>query len=73
VIRDLPLLASNFRNEQSLSEHLIAKNVIGIADIDTRRLTRILRDKGAQNGCIMAGWTMWMKPKPWPPPKVSPA
>lgn len=55
VIRDLPLLASNFRSEQSLSEYLTAKNVIGIADIDTRRLTRILRDKGAQNGCIMAG------------------
>lgn len=55
VIRDLPLLASNFRNEQSLSDYLIQRNVLGIADIDTRRLTRILRDKGAQNGCIMAG------------------
>jgi carbamoyl-phosphate synthase small subunit len=55
VIRDLPLLASNFRNQQSLSDYLVAKNVVGIADIDTRRLTRILRDKGAQNGCIMAG------------------
>ncbi len=55
VIRDLPLLASNFRNEQCLSDYLKARNVIGIADIDTRRLTRILRDKGAQNGCIMAG------------------
>ena len=55
VIRDLPLLASNFRNEQSLSDYLQEKNIIGIADIDTRRLTRILRDKGAQNGCIMAG------------------
>ncbi len=55
VIRDLPLLASNFRNEQNLSDYLKARNVIGIADIDTRRLTRILRDKGAQNGCIMAG------------------
>ena len=55
VIRDLPLLASNFRNEQCLSDYLIERNVIGIADIDTRRLTRILRDKGAQNGCIMAG------------------
>jgi carbamoyl-phosphate synthase small subunit len=55
VIRDLPLLASNFRNEQSLSDYLKARNVIGIADIDTRRLTRLLRDKGAQNGCIMAG------------------
>lgn len=55
VIRDLPLLASNFRNEKSLSEFLVDNNVIGIADIDTRRLTRILRDKGAQNGCIVAG------------------
>ena len=55
VIRDLPLLASSFRNEQSLQDYLVARNVIGIADIDTRRLTRILRDKGAQNGCIMAG------------------
>jgi len=54
VIRDLPLLASNFRNQQSLSEYLQARNILGIADIDTRRLTRILRDKGAQNGCIMA-------------------
>lgn len=55
VIRDLPLLASNFRSEQSLDEYLKANNILGIADIDTRRLTRILRDKGAQNGCIMAG------------------
>ena len=55
VIRDLPLLASNYRNQQSLSDYLVSRNVIGIADIDTRRLTRILRDKGAQNGCIMAG------------------
>ncbi|RDV24695.1 carbamoyl-phosphate synthase small subunit [Alteromonas aestuariivivens] len=53
VIRDLPLVASNFRNQQSLSDYLKAKNVVGIADIDTRRLTRILRDKGAQNGCII--------------------
>lgn len=55
VIRDLPFLASNFRSEQSLSEYLQSKNVLGIADIDTRRLTRLLRDKGAQRGCIMAG------------------
>jgi carbamoyl-phosphate synthase small subunit len=55
VIRDLPLLASSFRNEQSLQDYLKTKNIIGIADIDTRRLTRILRDKGAQNGCVMAG------------------
>ncbi|GAA0637378.1 glutamine-hydrolyzing carbamoyl-phosphate synthase small subunit [Halomonas beimenensis] len=55
VIRDLPLLASNFRSEQSLSDYLASQNVLGIADIDTRRLTRILRDKGAQNGAILAG------------------
>jgi carbamoyl-phosphate synthase small subunit len=55
IIRDLPLLASNFRNQQSLGDYLRARNIVGIADIDTRRLTRILRDKGAQNGCIMAG------------------
>ena len=55
VIRDLPLVASNFRSEQDLSSYLKAKNIVGIADIDTRKLTRILRDKGAQNGCIVAG------------------
>lgn len=55
IIRDLPMLASNFRNTQSLSDYLRARGIVGIADIDTRRLTRILRDKGAQNGCIMAG------------------
>ena len=55
VIRDLPLLASNFRSEQTLDAYLKANNILGIADIDTRALTRILRDKGAQNGCIMAG------------------
>ncbi|MDG1733936.1 MAG: glutamine-hydrolyzing carbamoyl-phosphate synthase small subunit [Thalassotalea sp.] len=55
IIRDLPLLASNFRNEQSLSDYLVAHNILGIADIDTRKLTRILREKGAQNGCIIAG------------------
>jgi carbamoyl-phosphate synthase small subunit len=53
VIRDLPLLASNFRNEQNLTDYLKAHNILGIADIDTRKLTRILREKGAQNGCIM--------------------
>ena len=55
VIRDLPLLASSFRSEQTLSDYLKSHNVLGIADIDTRRLTRILRDKGAQNGAILAG------------------
>ena len=55
VIRDLPRLVSNFRSEQDLSSYLRAGDVVGIADIDTRRLTRILRDKGAQGGCIMVG------------------
>ncbi|WFE73164.1 glutamine-hydrolyzing carbamoyl-phosphate synthase small subunit [Halomonas sp. M1] len=55
VIRDLPLMASSFRSEQSLSDYLKSQNILGIADIDTRRLTRILRDKGAQNGAILAG------------------
>ncbi|MBN7795908.1 glutamine-hydrolyzing carbamoyl-phosphate synthase small subunit [Parahaliea mediterranea] len=55
VIRDLPLLASNFRSEEDLSSYLKRRNVVAIADIDTRRLTRILREKGAQNGCLMAG------------------
>ncbi|RSD32220.1 glutamine-hydrolyzing carbamoyl-phosphate synthase small subunit [Vibrio pectenicida] len=55
VIRDLPLTASNFRSEQTLSDYLKSQNIIGIADIDTRKLTRILREKGAQNGCIVAG------------------
>ncbi|MCI5763761.1 glutamine-hydrolyzing carbamoyl-phosphate synthase small subunit [Actinobacillus porcinus] len=55
IIRDLPKLHSNFRSNQSLSEYLKENNVVAIADIDTRRLTRILRDKGAQAGCIMTG------------------
>jgi len=55
VIRDLPLLASNYRNEQGLQQYLQQRGIVAIADIDTRRLTRILRDKGALNGCIMAG------------------
>ena len=55
VIRDLPLIASNWRNTQPLDEYLIANNVVAIADIDTRRLTRILREKGSLSGCIMAG------------------
>ncbi|WP_179989246.1 MULTISPECIES: glutamine-hydrolyzing carbamoyl-phosphate synthase small subunit [unclassified Acinetobacter] len=55
IIRDLPLLHSNFRSNQSLAEYLQAHNVVAIADIDTRKLTRILRAKGAQNGCILAG------------------
>jgi carbamoyl-phosphate synthase small subunit len=55
VIRDLPLLASNFRSEENLQDYLKRRNILGIAEIDTRRLTRILRDKGAQNGCLMSG------------------
>ncbi len=54
VIRDLPLLASNFRNTECLFEFLQRNQVVGIADIDTRKLTRILRQKGAQSGCIIA-------------------
>lgn len=55
VIRDLPLTVSNFRSTQTLDAYLKARNVVGIAGIDTRRLTRILREKGAQNGCVIAG------------------
>ncbi|MDX1692764.1 MAG: glutamine-hydrolyzing carbamoyl-phosphate synthase small subunit [Ketobacteraceae bacterium] len=55
IIRDLPLTASSWRKQQTLDEYLRARNVVGIADIDTRKLTRILREKGAQNGCLMAG------------------
>ena len=55
VIRDLPLIASNFRSEKALDEYLKEHNILGIADIDTRRLTRILREKGSLNGCIIAG------------------
>ncbi|WP_421535255.1 glutamine-hydrolyzing carbamoyl-phosphate synthase small subunit [Pseudomonas marginalis] len=55
VIRDLPLVASNWRNTMSLSDYLKANNVVAIAGIDTRRLTRILREKGSQNGCVMVG------------------
>lgn len=55
IIRDLPMLASNFRSEQSLSDYLKSQNIVAIAGIDTRRLTRILREKGAQNGAILVG------------------
>lgn len=55
VIRDLPLVASNWRSEKSLDTYLKENGIVAIADIDTRRLTRILREKGAQNGCIIAG------------------
>jgi carbamoyl-phosphate synthase small subunit len=55
VIRDLSLTVSNFRSTQSLPEYLKASNVVAIADIDTRKLARILREKGAQNGCVATG------------------
>ncbi len=55
VIRELPILASNWRSSESLDVYLQRNKVISIADIDTRRLTRILREKGAQKGCIVAG------------------
>ena len=55
VIRDLPLLASNFRSAGALDDYLRERGIAGIAEIDTRRLTRILREKGAQNGCLVAG------------------
>ncbi|KFC95169.1 carbamoyl phosphate synthase small subunit [Leminorella grimontii ATCC 33999 = DSM 5078] len=55
IIRDLPLIASNFRSQESLSDYLKRHNIVAIADIDTRKLTRLLREKGAQNGCIIAG------------------
>ena len=55
IIRDLPLIASNYRSTESLSDYLKRHNVVAIADIDTRKLTRLLREKGAQNGCIITG------------------
>ncbi len=55
IIRDLSSIVSNFRSEQTLDAYLKSAGVVGISDIDTRKLTRLLRDKGAQNGCIQAG------------------
>ena len=55
IIKQAPYLPSNWRNEQSLTDYLVANEVVAIANIDTRRLTRLLRDQGAQNGCIVAG------------------
>ena len=55
VVRDVPLLASNWRCEQTLEDYLDKNKVVAIAGIDTRQLTRVLREKGAQNGCIVAG------------------
>ena len=56
IIRDLPLVYSNFRSEQSLTDYLKTNHIVAIADIDTRQLTRILRETGAQSGCIVAGF-----------------
>lgn len=55
IIKDLPMLVSNFRSEQSLSDYLKSQNIVAIAGIDTRKLTRILREKGAQGGAILVG------------------
>lgn len=55
IIRDLPLVMSNYRAQESLSDYLKRHNIVAIADIDTRKLTRLLREKGAQSGCIIAG------------------
>jgi carbamoyl-phosphate synthase small subunit len=55
VVRDLPRLLSSWRAESDLGSYLRKNNVVGIADLDTRRLTRLLREKGAQSGCLMAG------------------
>ena len=55
LIRDLPLLASSWRRQQTLDEFLKQRQLIAIADIDTRRLTRVLRDKGPLNGCVLSG------------------
>ena len=55
VVRDVPLIASNWRSDSSLEDYLIKNNVVAISGIDTRQLTRVLREKGAQAGCIVAG------------------
>ena len=61
VIRDLPILQSNFRASDSLKNYLIDQGIAGIAGIDTRKLTRILREIGAQNGCLVAAQTRRLK------------
>jgi len=55
VVRDVPAQVSSWRAQLSLPQYLLEKNVVAIADIDTRKLTRMLREQGAQNGCLMAG------------------
>jgi carbamoyl-phosphate synthase small subunit len=72
IIRDLSMIPSNFRSQESLSDYLKRRNVIGIADIDTRRLTRILREKGAQNGASSPVIAL-MKTRRWRPPRPFPA
>ena len=57
IIKDLPLLASNFRSDMTLTQYLEREGTVAIANVDTRRLTRVLRTKGAQNGCIVTGET----------------
>jgi carbamoyl-phosphate synthase small subunit len=57
IVRDVPRLYSSWRAQGSLNDYLVSNGVVGIAEIDTRKLTRILREKGAQNGCLMAGDT----------------
>ncbi|HEJ9661173.1 glutamine-hydrolyzing carbamoyl-phosphate synthase small subunit [Proteus mirabilis] len=61
IIRDLPLVMSNYRAEESLADYLKRHQIVAIADIDTRKLTRLLREKGAQNGCIIAGANLDVK------------
>lgn len=61
IIRDLPVLASSWRSETSLQEYLIKKKVVAVAGIDTRRLTRVLREEGSQNGCIVAAQSLGKK------------
>lgn len=61
VIRNLPMLTSNWRCEQTLHDFLVQQNIVAIAEIDTRRLTRLLRDKGSLNGCVMSGEELDLK------------
>lgn len=71
IIRELSLIASNFRQEEGLSAYLKRHHIVAIADIDTRKLTRLLREKGAQHGCIIAGDAVdaklaWQKAQAFP-------
>ena len=71
VIRDLPLLASNWRSAQTLDGYLRAQNIVAIADIDTRKLTRILREKGAQAGMTTPHSTKSLRRSTWACPRKS--